>query len=218
MRHAARIAQLGDEAAAALRDESIARASAAVRSAAELDPRLAVLAAKLDGIVQELADSTAELRLHTDALEADPRRLEAIESRLSVLDGIKRKYGGSIGAALEHLARAEDRLRQIETSGEREKELHREVMAARERYLDRARKLHKERVRAAKKFEEAIEKVGELPEADQAELVAAEVIAQQDGPGLGPGAVLAPGGKGVVVDHPDRLGQGVHRHRVGCHN
>ena len=107
VRHAARIAQLGDEAAAALRDESIARASAAVRSAAELDPRLAVLAAKLDGIVQELADSTAELRLHTDALEADPRRLEAIESRLSVLDGIKRKYGGSIEAAIEERSRLE---------------------------------------------------------------------------------------------------------------
>ena len=65
---------------------------------------------------------------------------------------------GKIAAALDHLARSEDRLRQIETSDERERELNVELDAARERYLEFARKLHKERVRAAKKFEQAVEK------------------------------------------------------------
>src|SRR5205085_9763813 len=105
-----------------------------------------------------LEDLSFSLRDFADRLEFSPERLAQIADRLAEISRLKRKYGGSIGAALEHLARAEDRLRQIETSDEREKELHREVMAARERYLDRARKLHKERVRAAKKFEEAIEK------------------------------------------------------------
>jgi DNA repair ATPase RecN len=49
-------------------------------------------------------------------------------------------------------------LRQIETSDERERALNAELAAARERYLDLARKLHKERMRAAKKFEQAVEK------------------------------------------------------------
>ena len=71
---------------------------------------------------------------------------------------LKRKYGGSIAASLEHLARSEDRLREIETSDERERELNVAVAAAHERYLELARKLHKERVRAAKKFEQAVEK------------------------------------------------------------
>ena len=71
---------------------------------------------------------------------------------------MKRKYGGSIESALDHLARSEDRLREVETSDEREQELNAELTAVREHYLDRARKLHKERVRAAKKFEQAVEK------------------------------------------------------------
>src|SRR5687768_17912977 len=45
-------------------------------------------------------------------------RLAEIEDRLAELSRLKRKYGGSIAASLEHLARSEDRLRQIETRSE----------------------------------------------------------------------------------------------------
>jgi DNA repair protein RecN (Recombination protein N) len=106
-------------------------------------------------LLEELSFS---LRDFSDRLEFSPARLEQIEDRLAELLRIKRKYGGSIAASLEHLAISEDRLRQIETSDERERELNVELGAARERYLELARKLHKERVRAAKKFEQAVEK------------------------------------------------------------
>ena len=105
-----------------------------------------------------LEDLSFSLRDFADRLEFSPSRLAEIEDRLAELSRLKRKYGGSITAALDHHARAEDRLRQIETSDEREKELSGEIAAARERYLDRAAKLHKERVRAAKQFEKAVEK------------------------------------------------------------
>ncbi len=105
-----------------------------------------------------LEDLSFSLRDFADRLEFSPSRLAEIEDRLAELSRLKRKYGGSIEAALDHLARSEDRLRQIETSDEREQELNAELAAARERYLDRAGKLHKERVRAAKKFEQAVEK------------------------------------------------------------
>ncbi|HEV8187871.1 MAG TPA: DNA repair protein RecN [Pyrinomonadaceae bacterium] len=105
-----------------------------------------------------LEDLSFSLRDFADRLEFSPSRLAEIEDRLAEISRLKRKYGGSIAASLEHLARSEDRLRQIETSDERERELNAELAAARERYLDLARKLHKERVRAAKKFEQAVEK------------------------------------------------------------
>ena len=105
-----------------------------------------------------LEDLSFSLRDFSDRLEFSPSRLAEIEDRLAELSRLKRKYGGSIAASLEHLARSEDRLRQIETSDERERELNASLAAARERYLDLARKLHKERVRAAKKFEQAVEK------------------------------------------------------------
>lgn len=115
-----------------------------------------------------LEDLSFSLRDFADRLEFSPSRLAEIEDRLAELSRLKRKYGGSIESALDHLARAEDRLRQIETSGEREKELSSEIAAARERYLDRAGKLHNERVRAAKQFEKAVEKGIEEVALDQA--------------------------------------------------
>jgi len=105
-----------------------------------------------------LEDLSFSLRDFADRLEFSPARLAQIEDRLAELSRLKRKYGGSIAAALDHLARSEDRLRQIETSEEREQELNTRLTAARERYLERAGKLHRERVKAAKKFEQAVEK------------------------------------------------------------
>jgi len=105
-----------------------------------------------------LEDLSFSLRDFSDRLEFSPARLAEIEDRLAELSRLKRKYGGSIAASLEHLARSEDRLRQIETSDERERELNVALAASHERYLELARKLHKERVKAAKKFEQAVEK------------------------------------------------------------
>ncbi len=105
-----------------------------------------------------LEDLSFSLRDFADRLEFSPVRLAEIEDRHAELSRLKRKYGGSIATALDHLARSEDRLREVETSDEREQELNVELVAAREHYLERAKKLHKERVRAAKKFEQAVEK------------------------------------------------------------
>ncbi|HEY2962571.1 MAG TPA: DNA repair protein RecN [Pyrinomonadaceae bacterium] len=104
-----------------------------------------------------LEDLSFALRDFADKLEFSPARLATIEDRLAELSRLKRKYGGSIETALEHLAQAQDRLRQIETSDEREQELNAELLNAQKSYQDRARKLHKERVRAAKLLEQAVE-------------------------------------------------------------
>ncbi len=106
-RHAARLAQLGQEAIDALRDDTMARAAAAIRSAAELDPRLSDQASRLDALAEESSDVAAELRRYGEALDSDPGRLETIESRLAVLDGIKRKFGGTLESAIEERRRLE---------------------------------------------------------------------------------------------------------------
>lgn len=104
-----------------------------------------------------LEDLAFSLRDFSDKLEFSPARLEQIGNRLAEISSLKRKYGGSIESALEHLARSEDRLRQIEHGDEREKELSAEVDAALAVYLEGANRLHRERIRAARKFERAVE-------------------------------------------------------------
>jgi DNA repair protein RecN (Recombination protein N) len=110
-----------------------------------------------------LEDLSFALRDFADKLEFSPARLATIEDRLAELSRLKRKYGGSIETALEHLAQSQDRLRQIETSDEREQELELELRKAEKSYLDFSRKLHKERVRVAKALEKAVEQgIGEV--------------------------------------------------------
>jgi len=110
-----------------------------------------------------LEDLSFTLRDFADKLEFSPARLAEIEDRLVELSRLKRKYGGSIEAALEHLARSKDRLLQIESSDERAQQLNDDLVLAEKRYFESAQKLHKERVRAARKFEQAVEKgLGEV--------------------------------------------------------
>jgi len=104
-----------------------------------------------------LEDLAFSLRDFSDKLEFSPARLEEIGNRLAELSRLKRKYAGSIEGALEHLARSQDRLRKIEQSDEREAQLTAELGAARAAYVERARKLHQERIRAARRFERAVE-------------------------------------------------------------
>lgn len=145
VRHATRLAELGQEAMVELSDDGLGRAAAAARFAAELDPRLAELSTRLEAIVVEAADVSAELRRYGEQLDSDPRRLEAIESRLSVLEGIKRKYGGSLQSAIADRKRLETQLGATEDlegaikAAKAKRERHRAAMTDAAASLTRAR-------------------------------------------------------------------------------
>jgi DNA repair protein RecN (Recombination protein N) len=142
-------------------DSAITRIRQTARRVEELAGYDARFRQHLEGIENAralLEDLAFSLRDFADKLEFSPARLETIEDRLAELSRLKRKYGGSIETALEHLARSQDRLRQIERSDERESELKLELDAARAAYMKLAARLHQERVRAAKKFERAVER------------------------------------------------------------
>lgn len=147
-------------------DAALTRVRQSLKEVEELAEYESVFRDYMEGLESAravLEDLSFSLRDFADRLEFSPARLAEIEDRLAELSRLKRKYGGSIAATLDHLARSEDRLRQIETSDAREQELNAEIVAAREHYLNRAGKLHKERVRAARRFEQAVEKgIGEV--------------------------------------------------------
>ncbi len=156
VRHAARLAQLGQEAVDALREDGLARAAAAMRSAAELDPRVAEHASRLDVLVEEAADVGADLRRYGDAIDADPRRLETIESRLAVLDGIKRKYGGSLESAIDERRRLELQLGATEDLEGAVTAAQEERDAGRARLEADAARLTKARATAARRLQKAV--------------------------------------------------------------
>ena len=100
-RHAVRLIEL---AQAAREDvdgsDGPAQALARLKTAAELDPRLGDLPERLGGLVADLEDVGVELRRYVESIDADPRRLEAVEDRLAKLESIKKRFGGSVEAAI----------------------------------------------------------------------------------------------------------------------
>lgn len=142
-------------------DAALARVQRTARELtelAELEPLFYTYLEGLESARVVLEDLAFSLREFLEKLEYSPARLAEIEDRLAELSRLKRKYGGSLESALEHLARSEDRLRQTESSDDRAAELKTELRAARSNYLERAAKLHAQRKSAAKKFEKAVER------------------------------------------------------------
>jgi DNA repair protein RecN (Recombination protein N) len=110
-----------------------------------------------------LEDLAASLRDFLDGLTFSPERLAEIENRLAEIARLKRKYGGTVEAALEHLASSRARLRQLEHTDERAAEVAKELAEARASYVEAAKRLHDARVKSAGEFRRAVERsLGEV--------------------------------------------------------
>jgi len=104
-----------------------------------------------------LEDLAFTLRDYGGRLEFSPSRLAEIETRLAEISRLKRKYGGRIDSMLSHLEKSQERLRNLEMADEREKDLSQQYGRSVDEYLEQARRMHRNRVRAAKRLETAVE-------------------------------------------------------------
>ena len=105
-------------------------------------------------VIDELG---ATARDFSSTLEFSPERLDEIENRLNEIARLKRKYGETLEAVLEHLRVSDERLQGIETAEFREEELKKQLAVAQDAYLKAAALLHDTRVKAAVKFSKAVE-------------------------------------------------------------
>jgi DNA repair protein RecN (Recombination protein N) len=99
----------GGGAAAAL-----AQAEASLQGAADLDPVLDRISARVSALALELGDVAAELRDYAEGIEADPAALLAIEERLEAIDRLERKHGGSVESVLAHAERCREEIARLE--------------------------------------------------------------------------------------------------------
>jgi DNA repair protein RecN (Recombination protein N) len=108
---AATAALSGEEGGAA---NAVARAEPELERAARFDEGLESLLGRIRGLSAELEDVVYELRAYLDDLEADPKRLEAVEDRLQALRALERKYGEDVEGYLEEAKGRLDRLENFE--------------------------------------------------------------------------------------------------------
>jgi len=119
---------------------------------------IAQLSSELQDVLYRLQDLGRSLGDLAENTRHDPARLEQIEDRLVTIDRLKKKYGGSLEAVLEHLGRAQDeyeRLADYEANVEKLQQAEATRMSA---YRKTAEKLSAARKKAARAFEQAIQK------------------------------------------------------------
>src|SRR4029079_8635101 len=96
-----------------------------VSELAALDPRAAAHEESRAAITSQLEDLAYFLRDYAEGIDASPGRLQEVEDRLALLEGLKRKHGPKLADVLEHrdacvrelalLANADERAAEVES-------------------------------------------------------------------------------------------------------
>jgi DNA repair protein RecN (Recombination protein N) len=137
--------------------DTIAAAEAKLAEAATLDPSLNTPLELIATARANLEEAARSLAAYADRIEADPARLDELETRLQELTRLKRKYGGTLDSALEVLARAQDEIGELETLDENRAALAGERAQLLDDLMVRARDLSARRNRDAKELKRRIE-------------------------------------------------------------
>lgn len=113
MKHSRRLAETADMALNILTDDEssvetvIGRVRREAEVAANIDPRWSEIVTPLTAATDAINDSIRALTDYRDSLAFDPMRADQIESRLSDIYRLKKKYGDSCAAILARLVELE---------------------------------------------------------------------------------------------------------------
>ncbi|MDH4228088.1 MAG: DNA repair protein RecN [Deltaproteobacteria bacterium] len=130
-----------------------------IKSAAKLDARLIQTGDRLDTLIIELEDCASFLRDYVSRLEADPDRLDKLESRLALIEKLRKKYSAqTIDDLLEKQKTVEARLSSIDTNDEKLKEAGKALERAKEECAVIADSLSEARRKQAAALKTSIEK------------------------------------------------------------
>jgi DNA repair protein RecN (Recombination protein N) len=94
--------------------DRLGRAAKAVEGASRKDPAAGAILELLAEARASLDEAALRLRDRQQGLEADPRRLEAVEERIETLRRLERKHGAGASAILSRLGEIEAELAELE--------------------------------------------------------------------------------------------------------
>jgi DNA repair protein RecN (Recombination protein N) len=163
LKNVARLQESANAAYSALydsADSACAQLKLAARKLEELvriDEHAAEMIESLKPAIIAADETSYILRDYLGKLEADPARLDEIESRLAAIDKLKRKYGGSLEEILSFLEKVRGQLSSAEDAGARRARLEKERNRLAEEYTAEARKLTEARRKAGEELSRNVE-------------------------------------------------------------
>jgi DNA repair protein RecN (Recombination protein N) len=161
--NAGRLAILADEAYQCLYSSDgailsqLARVESWLAELVRTDDRMKDMAETCSEASVRLQEIASRLRDYKEGIEYDPKRLEQIEDRLHLITSLKKKYAPDLEAILSFYQNAQEELANLSTRDERLKTLQNAMEEGGRRCADLAKRLAKERTRAARTLEKKIE-------------------------------------------------------------
>ena len=137
---------------------SISQCIKRVDKGAEIDPGLAPIKESLAEIEIKLEDASLALRDYEKTIHMEPHRLEEVEERLEVLNGLKRKYGPTLEDVLEYKNKLASMMYDLDKKKGKLDKLGKECQDLETDLMSRAAALSKKRQKAAGGLEKAVEK------------------------------------------------------------
>ncbi len=134
----------------------LATAGRGFLSARGIDPELDELGERWRALTFETGDLARELCSYADGLGAEPGRLDAVEERLTVLDRLERKHGGTIAAVLAHAEVCRARRAELADAEVAIEAATARLEQARAALISGSDALHKARAAAAPKLARAV--------------------------------------------------------------
>jgi len=126
-----------------------------LRDASQHDPRLQPIVEQTEAARISIQDIAYSLRDYADKVDADPQELERLQSRLSELERLHRKYGADL---LEHFQKVRREMDSIGLTETKKDELQQKITALKQEYTSVAASLSKRRLTASKRLESLVER------------------------------------------------------------
>jgi len=145
-----------EAARTALQGDTLGEALAAARRIAELDPSAEPVAEAIESALEQLSEAVRSLRVYAEQIELDPNRLGEVESRLSLIREMKRRWGDTVAEVIAYGERAEAEADRLEQETADIDSLAAEAEQLADRVAAAATELSRRRKRAAKALAKAV--------------------------------------------------------------
>ena len=114
---------------------------------------------EFESVLTVVKDISEYIRSYNSKIEMDQDRLTAIRERLSAINLLKKKYGGSVKSVLEHRQKIGAELGESEDSTGKITELENKIKSVSKNCADAAEKLYKNRRDGAKEMEQEVKEI-----------------------------------------------------------
>ena len=135
---------------------SLTQAQRALRDLAAIDPKAASLEETNHELIAQLQELIRDLSQYASRVELDPDRLQFLSERMTLIQGLKRKYGKTLAETIEFGKNAREQLRQLQGREEELSQLEKQAVVAAQGLEKSGKTLRAARLKAIPKLAKGV--------------------------------------------------------------